>query len=64
MQTHQFEIMTDLLRIVMARVSGVSPSESDRVEAKILAVAEEMGVRGIYLGPKLGDEDASLLLTR
>ncbi|KAJ0421027.1 hypothetical protein BJY00DRAFT_282915 [Aspergillus carlsbadensis] len=64
MQTHQFEIMTALLRIVMARVSGVSISESNRVEAKILAVTEEMGVRGIYLGPKLGDEDASLLLTR
>jgi hypothetical protein len=64
MQTHQFEIMTDLLRVVMARVSGGSSLESDRVEAKILTVAEEMGVRGIYLGPKLGDKDASLLLTK
>ncbi|KAL3494229.1 hypothetical protein BJX62DRAFT_198874 [Aspergillus germanicus] len=64
MQTHQFEIMTDLLRVVMARVSGGSSLESDRIEAKILTVAEEMGVRGIYLGPKLGDKDASLLLTK
>ncbi|KAL2814766.1 hypothetical protein BJX63DRAFT_190655 [Aspergillus granulosus] len=64
METHQLEITTDLLRIVMARASTASRPDPDRVEAKILAVAEEMGVPGIYLGPKLGDEDASLLLMR
>ncbi|KAL3465387.1 hypothetical protein BJX64DRAFT_64932 [Aspergillus heterothallicus] len=61
MQTHQFEIMTDLLRLVMARASTASAPDPSRLEAKILAVAEEMGVSRVYLGPKLSVEDASIL---
>ncbi|KAL2854312.1 hypothetical protein BJY01DRAFT_205907 [Aspergillus pseudoustus] len=64
METHKLEIMTDLLRIVMAQASTASTPDPNRVEAKLLAVAEEMGVPGVYLGPKLGDDGASLLLTK
>ncbi|KAI9371922.1 hypothetical protein BJX61DRAFT_479253 [Aspergillus egyptiacus] len=60
-ETYQLEIMTDLLRIVMSRADGSSPS---RIEERIAAVAREMGVAGIDFGPALGDEHASLLLMR
>lgn len=60
-QTHQLEIMTDLLRIVMGRADGAQSADPARMEEKIRAVAEEMGVSGIDLGPRLGDGDAALM---
>ncbi|KAL4872180.1 hypothetical protein BDV12DRAFT_162440 [Aspergillus spectabilis] len=64
METIQLEIMTDLLRVIMGRVAGDQSLDSDRIEARIDVVAGEMGVSGINLGPKLGDDGASLLLVR
>ncbi|KAL4927904.1 pentatricopeptide repeat protein [Aspergillus undulatus] len=62
-QVHQLEIMTDLLRIVMGRAGGAQGQglDVDAMEEQIRAVAEEMGVPGIDLGPKLDDEGAGLL---
>ncbi|KAL3475338.1 hypothetical protein BJX99DRAFT_259451 [Aspergillus californicus] len=70
-ETYQLEIMTDLLRIVMGRAGTSSnpnpnqhqnPPNPSRLEEELVLVAREMGVAGIDLGPKLGNEDASLLL--
>ncbi|KAL5337802.1 hypothetical protein BJX70DRAFT_223729 [Aspergillus crustosus] len=63
-ETIQVEIMTDLLRVVMGRMAGEQKAHPDSIEARLAAVAGEMGVPGINLGPKLGDEGASLLLVR
>ncbi|KAL4784259.1 hypothetical protein BJX76DRAFT_223710 [Aspergillus varians] len=63
-ETHQLEIMTDLLRIVMGRAAGNQGPDPDRVEAQILSAAEEMGVSGIDLSPRLGDEYAGLISMR
>ncbi|KAL4802891.1 hypothetical protein BDV18DRAFT_46997 [Aspergillus unguis] len=60
-QTHQLEIMTDLLRIVMARAAGSQGLDLDQIEEEIRSVAEYMGVAGIDLGPRLSDEDAALI---
>lgn len=63
---HQLEIMTDLLRIVMSR-ADTSPNQTpdpNRVEEQLCTVAEEMGVPGIYLGPRLDDENAGLVSMR
>ncbi|KAL4883639.1 hypothetical protein BJY04DRAFT_215993 [Aspergillus karnatakaensis] len=64
--TLQLEIMTDLLRVIMGRVAGTADKHPDpeRIEAQLEAVAKEMDVFGINLGPKLGDEGASLLLVQ
>ncbi|KAL4765214.1 pentatricopeptide repeat protein [Aspergillus foveolatus] len=65
-ETHQLEIMTDLLRIVMSR-ADTSPNQTpdrNRVEEQLCTVAEEMGVPGIYLGPRLDDENAGLVSLR
>ncbi|KAL2869956.1 pentatricopeptide repeat protein [Aspergillus lucknowensis] len=63
-ESYQLEIMTDLLRIVMTRATSDPNPDPDRVEKQIVAVAEEMGVSGVHLGPKLGDVEASLVLAR
>ncbi|RDW81777.1 pentatricopeptide repeat protein [Aspergillus mulundensis] len=65
-ETHQLEIMTDLLRIVMGQVNARTNQapDPDRVEEQLCSVAVEMGVPGIYLGPKLGDENSGLISMR
>ncbi|KAL4913158.1 hypothetical protein BDW62DRAFT_169404 [Aspergillus aurantiobrunneus] len=63
-ETHQLEIMTDLLRIVMSRATGNLNPDPDRMEEKIRSVAEEMGVSGVDLGPRLGDENANFISMR
>ncbi|KAL4969244.1 pentatricopeptide repeat protein [Aspergillus stella-maris] len=59
-ETHQLEIITDLLRVIMGRTEGGESLDADAMEEQIRAVAEEMGVSGIELGPKL-DDNAGLV---
>ncbi|KAJ5127469.1 hypothetical protein N7448_008248 [Penicillium atrosanguineum] len=57
-QEYQVEIMSSLLRIVMARTDDLGP---ERIESKLTRAAHEMQVSGIDLGSALGVEDSKLL---
>lgn len=63
-ETHQLDIMTDLLRIVMVRAADNQNPDPDRMEAQVRSVAEEMGVSDVDLGPRLDDTDARLISMR
>jgi hypothetical protein len=56
--------MTDLLRIIMGRATDNQNPDPDHMETQIRSVAEEMGVSGVDLGPRLDDADARLILMR
>lgn len=57
-QEYQLEVMSSLLRVVMARTDGLGP---ERIESNLAQAANEMQVSGIDLGSALGFEDSKLL---
>ncbi|KAJ6120284.1 hypothetical protein N7523_004564 [Penicillium sp. IBT 18751x] len=57
-QEYQVEVMSSLLRIVMARTDNQGP---ERIESNLNRAANEMQVSGIELGSALGVEDSKLL---
>jgi hypothetical protein len=57
-QEYQLEVMSSLLRVVMARTDGLGP---ERIESNLAQAANEMQVSGIDLGSALGIEDSKLL---
>lgn len=55
-QQYQLEVLAKLLRVVMSRTAA----EPERIEDEIAAVADEMGVSGIYLGAPLERDESQL----